>query len=76
MGSDRSARWQHLLARLHASDLSMASHCWRDVACLSLRRRCRRQPRSNPKPLHRRLVRRQFPVVPEDDGGGIAGSGA
>ena len=27
----------------------------------------------NPKPLPRRLVRRQFPVVAEDDGGGIAG---
>ena len=38
-----------------------------------MRRHCRRQPCPNPKPFPRRLLRRQFPVVPEDDGGGIAG---
>ena len=29
--------------------------------------------RPNPKPFPRRLLRGQFPIVPEDDGGGIAG---
>ena len=39
----------------------------------SLCRHNHRPHRSNPKPLHRRLLRCQLPVVPEDDGGGIAG---
>jgi hypothetical protein len=48
----------------------------RGYPSLSMRRLRRRQRRSDPKPFLCRLLRRQFPVVAENDGGGIAGSGA
>ena len=34
---------------------------------------CRRPLSPNPEPLFRRLLSGQFPVVAEDNGGGIAG---
>ncbi len=59
---------------LFSSESTGAMHWCRGT--LPIQSPCRRRPgahRLNPKPFPRRLLGGQFPVVAEDDGGGIAG---